>query len=194
MDSKDFSNMIHQLSENLIQALPVINEKVALNAHALMRNRRLNDGTIGENKPLGEYSDNPLPAWWFIGKSVNKGGDKELIKTLKKEKKSGEFEGISYKKWREANNRPTDHVTGNFTGTTDADTGVTKTITNGTSVETVVGAKNTKTRANGKTTSQILSYLGDMYGDYLQPNKAEEQILNKSLNAEVDKIIKKSFK
>ena len=81
MTSAEFSQMTMRLAEELTRELPVINEKAALNAYAMMKNRIINDGTIGENKSLGEYSDNALPSWWFKGKALNKGGENELIKS-----------------------------------------------------------------------------------------------------------------
>lgn len=194
MTSEDFSKMTMRLAEELTRELPIINEKAALNSYAMMKNRIINDGTIGENKPLGQYSDNPLPSWWFKGKALNKGGEKELIKSLKKENKDGEDPGISYKRWREANNLPTDHKTLSFSGTTLNDVGVTKSITEGSKVITIVGAKNTKNRDNGKTTSDILNYLGDDYGDILAPNKVEQDLTFQFINKEVDKIIKRVIK
>jgi len=194
MTSAEFSQMTMRLAEELTRELPVINEKAALNAYAMMKNRIINDGTIGENKSLGEYSDNALPSWWFKGKALNKGGEKELIKSLRKENKDGQDPGISYKRWREANNLPTDHKTLSFTGTTLNDVGVTKSITEKDRVITIVGAKNTKNRDNGKTTSDILNYLGDDYGDILAPNQTEQNLTFTFINKEVDKIIKRVIK
>ena len=105
-----------------------------------------------------------------------------------------EGKGISYDEWRKANNRPTDHVTLSFTGTTLNDFGVVKSLAEGAKVITTVGAKNTKTRANGKTTSDIGGYLKDQYGDFLQPNKAETELLEKSLDTHVNQLIKNFFK
>jgi len=194
MTSAEFSQMTMRLAEELRRELPIINEKAALNAYAMMKNRIINEGTIGENKSLGSYSDNPLPSWWFKGKALNKGGEKELIKSLRKENKDGQDPGISYERWREANNLPTDHKTLSFTGTTLNDVGVTKSINEGTKVVTIVGAKNTKNRDNGKTTSDILNYLGDDYGDILAPNQAEQNLTFTFINKEVDKIIKRVIK
>jgi len=188
MTSAQFSNMVTQLAQELVKELPVINEKAALNVYAMVKNRIINDGTIGENKSLGGYSDNPLPAFFFKDKAANSSGEA----AYKKAKKSGE--GISYKDWRAANNRPTDHKTLSFTGTTFNDIGVIKQLIDGTKVVTVVGAKNTKSRANGKTTSEIMDYLGEQVGDFLSPNTQEVQLITSFYNKEIDKIIKKTIK
>lgn len=188
MSPEDFSNSVMRLAETLIKELPIINEKAALNAYAMMKNRITEEGTIGENKSLGGYSDNPLPAFFFKDKAENDQGEAAYLKA----KKSGE--GISYKKWREANNRLTDHKRLSFTGTTLNDIGVIKSLVNGTKVITSVGAKNTKTRKDDKSTSEIMNYLGDQVGDFLSPNTHEQQITEQFINKEVYKIIKKTFK
>lgn len=188
MTPADFSNNLNKFSETLIHELPAINEKIALNAYAMMKNRVINDGTIGEGKSLGTYSTNELPAFYFKDKAANGKGEAFYLKAQK------EGKGISYDEWRKANNRPTDHVTLSFTGTTLNDFGVVNSLVEGTKVITTVGAKNTKTRANGKTTSDIGSYLKDQYGDFLQPNKAETELLEKSLDTHVNQLIKNFFK
>lgn len=187
MDQKDFSKYLQKFSQNIAQALPAINEKVALNAYAMMRNRIIEDGTIGENKSLGEYSDHKLPTFFFKGKELNSKGRKALETADKKQ------EGISYKEWREANNRPTEHVTMSFSGTTLNDIGVTKSLMEGIRIVTIVGPKNSKTRMDGKTTEEIVGYLQEMYGDFIKPNKEEMKLLQDTLSIEVNKVIQKNL-
>lgn len=187
IEAKDFGKHLEKLSKALIEALPVINEKVAVNAYALMRQRVIERGTIGEDKSLGSYSDNPLPSFYFEGKALNGAGEK----ALEKAKKSGE--GISYADWRKANNRPIDHVTLSFSGATLNDIGVIKSLRDGTKVVTIVGPKNTKLRKDGKTTSEVVGYLQDQYGDFIKPNKSEENLLKETLTIEVNKVIKQNL-
>ena len=187
MNSKDFSKSLQDFATKIAEGLPAINEKVALNAYALTKNRIINEGTIGAGKSLGEYSDNDLPAFFFKGKALNSSGEAFYQKKVK----AGE--GISYKDWREANNRPTDHVTLSFSGTTFNDIGVIKQLQEGVKVVTIVGPKNTKTRAGGQTTSEIVGYLQERYGDFIAPNQEEQEILKATLSSEVSKLIKKSL-
>lgn len=207
MTSAQFSNMVTQLAQELVKELPVINEKAAMTIYSKVKNRIESEGTIGENKSLGQYSTNEVPLFFrkggktvapFSSGGQNNGGDQLREKVRKeniKRRKNGEEErGISYKQWREANNRLTDHVYLSFTGTTLNDIGVVKQIIDGTKVVTIVGAKNTKTRENGKTTSQVMNYLGDQYGDFLSPNTQEVQLITSFYNKEIDKIIKKTIK
>lgn len=184
--AEDFGKHLENLSKALIEALPAINEKIAVNAYALMRQRVIEKGTIGEDKSLGNYSDNPLPAYFFKEKALNSKGEK----AYEKAKKSGE--GISYKEWRQANNRPTDHVTLSFSGATLNDIGVIKSLKEGTKVITIVGAKNAKKHIGDKSTSEIIGYLQDQYGDFIKPNKAENEYLKATLTTEVNKVIKQN--
>lgn len=187
MDSNQFSQTLKSFSQKIIEGLQPINEKVALNAYAMAKNRIINDGTIGEGKSLGGYSDNELPSFFFKDKALNKKGEDFYLKKKK------EGEGISYKEWREANNLPTDHVTLSFSGTTLNDIGVIKELKEGLRVVTIVGPKNTKNRLNGKTTFEVVGYLQERYGDFIKPNKEETKILEQTLNDEVNKLIKKSL-
>lgn len=187
MDSKDFSKNLQKLSQALLEALPAINEKVAVSAYALMRQRVIEKGTIGEDKSLGKYSEHPLPTFYFAGKALNSKGEK----ALEKAKKSGE--GISYAEWRKENNRPIDHVTLSFSGATLNDIGVIKQIKEGTKIVTIVGPKNTKAHHGDKTTSDIVGYLQEQYGDFIKPNKREEAILKEELTDSVNKVIKQNI-
>ncbi|MFZ1790828.1 MAG: hypothetical protein WAT92_21065, partial [Saprospiraceae bacterium] len=60
-------------------------------------------------------------------------------------------------------------------------------------VVTIVGPKNTKTRKGGETTSEIVGYLQERYGDFIKPNKEETELLKATLSNEVNKLIKKSL-
>lgn len=187
MDSKEFSKTLKSFSQKITEGLQPINEKVALNAYAMTKNRIINEGTIGDGKSLGGYSTNEMPAFFFKDKALNNSGEA----FYEKKKKAGE--GISYKEWRESNNRPTDHVTLSFSGTTFNDIGVIKQLVDGVKVVTIVGPKNTKTRKGGETTSEIVGYLQERYGDFIKPNKEEEELLKATLSNEVNKLIKKSL-
>lgn len=196
MDSNQFSQTLKSFSQKIIEGLQPINKKVALNAYAMAKDRIDEFGTIGEGKSLGEYSDNKIPL--FFRKNGNLQApysSGELVKTAHdfylKRKESGE--GISYKEWRTANNLLTDHVKLSFSGTTLDDIGVIKELKEGLRVVTIVGPKNTKNRLNGKTTSEVVGYLQERYGDFIKPNKEETKILEQTLNNEVNKLIKKSL-
>lgn len=187
MEQKDLSKALQGLSDALVKALPAINEKIAGNAYAMMKTRIIDTGTIGENESLGNYSEHELPTFYFKGKALIK----QAEDALKKADKQGD--GISYKNWRLANNRPVDHVTLSFSGTTLNDIGVIKSLVEGAKIITIVGSKNSKTRKDGKTTEEIVGYLKDQYGDFIKPNNEEIQKLKNTLEIEVQKVIKAKF-
>lgn len=193
MSPDQFKISVDRLRTLLITNLPTINEKMALDATAQIKDRVVNTGINSKGSSLGKYSDNELPAFFFKDKALNAGGQK-LYESRTKPKKGEERKGISYREWREANNRPTDHVTLSFSGTTMKDIGVTKQIVDGAKVVTVVGAKNTKIREGGDTTEKIVDeYLGGRYGNFLQPNDVEITRLKNYLQTQVEKLIHESF-
>ena len=69
---KEFTDAINKLSELLSTNIPTINEKMALDAAALVKDRVINTGKNAKGSSLGEYSDNELPLFFFKGKSNNK--------------------------------------------------------------------------------------------------------------------------
>ncbi len=59
MTPEEFSASVRQLESLLIAELPRINEKAALNASSLVKNRVINTGIGGDGDYLGEYADTP---------------------------------------------------------------------------------------------------------------------------------------
>lgn len=191
MANESFKERINKFSSLLIDEMPRINEAVALNAYALVRDRIINDGTNGNGVSLGTYSENELPLFFYSGKSLNAGGEAAVAKA----KKDGK--GLSYKDFREANNRPTNHITLNFSGQMWKDIGVVKQIVSSTKIVTVVGAKNTINRSSGKksiTTDDILDGNRERFGDFLEVNDSEQDELVTTYDTLLQKLIDKSFK
>jgi hypothetical protein len=63
--------------------------------------RVINRGERGEGGKFSPYSTKEVPAFWYMGRSLNAQGEAK-VKAKAKAK-----EGMSYKEFREANNRPT---------------------------------------------------------------------------------------
>lgn len=199
MKSNELGNKIKQFNELLILEMPRINESVAMNAYALVRNRVTNTGVIGSGKSLGSYSDTELPAFFSSGKSLNNAGEK-FVEKAKKERTQ-----ISYKEFREANNRPTDHISLSFSGEMWKDIGVIKEYVTGTKIVTVVGAKNTKRRSHSGlgsdlkmhqkevSTDTIMDGHAERYGDFLEVNLDEETRLAKTYDTMLQDLIDKTF-
>lgn len=190
MRPAEFKAQQAKFNQALLTELPRINESIAKNAYALVRDRVINEGKKGDGSSLGKYSDTELPLFFYKGKSLNAGGDKAIEKAKK------EGRGLSYEDFREANNRPTDHVTTNFSGQTWKDIGVVKQEVQGGIIITTVGAKNTIARTSGNKTIEtdtILSGLRDRYGDLLSVNETEEKLLANTYDTELQKLIDTYF-
>ncbi len=205
MTPSEFTQAVEKLSQIITSEIPIINEKMALNATAMIKDRIINTGVNANGSPLGKYSENEIPIFFKKGgktiapfsNSLNNGGEKLLTKVVKenanRRKKGEDPRGISYKQWRDANNRPTDHVTLSFSGQTMKDIGVVKQIVSASKIITTVGPKNTKNRKGGTTTEDIVEGLADRYGNFLAPNDVETDKLGDYLQDQVQKIISESF-
>ena len=190
MKPEEFKNNLEQFHQRLLVELPRINEAIAHNAYALVRDRIINDGKKGDGSSLGGYSKNELPLFFYKGKSLNAGGEKAIEKAKKENK------GLSYHDFREANNRPTDHKTFSFSGQTWRDVGVIKQVVENGTITTTVGAKNTVSRTSGNKTidtDTILEGLKEQSGDFLTVTKQEEDLLARTYDAELQKLIDKFF-
>lgn len=205
MTPNEFTEAVNRLSHLMTTNIPIINEKMALDATAMIKDRIINTGVNSKGSSLGSYSDKEIPLFFKKnGKTIapfssplNNAGEKFFLSVIKENKarreKGDDARGISYKEWRDANNRPTDHVTLSFSGQTMKDIGVVKQIVSGTKIITTVGPKNTKVRKGGITTEKITEGLGERYGNFLEPNAEEEQKLATYLENQVQKLINESF-
>jgi hypothetical protein len=64
--------------------------------------RVINEGKGADGGKFSPYSTNEVPAFWYVGRSLNAGGEAKIKAAAKKK------QGVSYKDFREFNNRPTD--------------------------------------------------------------------------------------
>lgn len=200
---------INEYNENVnkfLVALPremqIINNSLALSSIPLIKKNLIDDGKTGDGKSLGEYSDKPLSPGLLIGKGLGSGADKNVQTYLNQQRKSNPKEPpqISYKKFRELNNLPTEHVTLSFTGETLNDLAITSSVIVGNAILTTVSSKNSKsktvTNKAGKQTGKIgtgdvLDELGDRYGDILSLTPQQEKEIEDSFDDEIQQLIDK---
>lgn len=206
MEAHEFTASVEKLRVLLTTNLPTINEEMALDATAMIKDRVVNEGTNAQGSSFGKYSTNEIPLFFKkngklmapFSNPLNDSGEAFFLSVAKqnvKRRKKGEApRGISYEQWRQANNRPTDHVTLSFTGTTMKDIGVVRQIVSDTKIITNVGPKNTKTRKNNVSTETVVEGLGDRFGNFLEPNPEEVEKLKTYLQKQVEKLIHESFK
>jgi hypothetical protein len=184
MDINQFNSSVNNFLSAVRNNGPEINATITQSGLSLIRDRILDEGIKGE-----KYSTDTLPYFYFIGKSISDGGEAKA----KSKNKANKYKGISYTDFREANNLQTNHVDLRFSGDMWRDMAVLETKTIGSKIITEAGSKNSITYKDGQTTGKIVEYLSDRYGDFLTPTKEEENILDNSLDEELQNLINQFF-
>jgi hypothetical protein len=197
---KEYNERVNKFLIALPDELRDINKSIAMAAIPDIKKRLIDKGQTGEGKSLGKYSERPISPGLLIGKGLGSGADKKIEDYLKQQKKLNPNEpiGISYKKFRELNNRPTDHVTLSFSGETLNDLAVIQDVITGGLLVTTIGSKNSKTkdvtnkegRKTGTVgTGDVLDQLGEKYGDILSLTEAEENEYKETFDEMVQDLI-----
>jgi len=200
MASNDISQFLNQ-TDNFIASVALqlknINEVVAKSALTIIKNRIFNDGLNAKGSTLGKYSDNQVP--FFFTKNGKKlapyssgaisGGAESSITALKKQG----VKTLSYKEWRELNGLQTKFVDLKFTGSMWKDIDVISNDVKGLNVVTIVSAKDTATRKGGLTTSDVMSFNAERFGDFMAVSKEEENRLALIYDAELQLLINQAF-
>lgn len=197
---KEYNENVNKFLILLPTEVKRINQSIALIAVRDIKKRLIEDGKTGEGKDLGQYSERPISPGLLFGSGLGSGADEKVAAYLKQQKKSNPNEpaGISYKKFRELNDRPTDHVTLSLTGETLNDISVIEEVTLGGLVVTSVGSRNSKskdvynkkgTKTGTVGTADVLDQLGLRYGDILAVTKAEEEEYQQVFDDELQELI-----
>lgn len=198
IDIKKFNENVNRFLIALPRNVQRINKTLALSAIPLIKKRLIDKGVTGEGRSLGKYSERPLSPSMLIPQALGTGADRKIQAEIKKQQKAGLPVGISYKKFREINNRPTDHVTLSFTGETLNDISITQQVIFGSSAITTIESKNSKTKKvynkKGKQTGSVgtgdvLERLGERYGDILSLTPQEEKEISEAFNDELQALI-----
>ena len=193
---KNVIKFLNQLPRNVQR----INRSLALTTIPLIKKRLIDQGVTGEGKSLGKYSEKPLSPGLLLNSGLGIGADKKVQSYLKQQKKANPESPatISYKKFRELNNRPTEHVTLSFTGETLNDISIISNTIQGSYVITEVASRNSKSKdvynKKGKKTGtvgtgDVLESLGDRYGDLLSLTPKEEQEIAEAFDDEIQTLI-----
>lgn len=199
IDFEELKRRVDRMLKGLPERMGMINELLAESAIPLIVTRLVDMGTDGAGHKMGSYSTNPLPTFFYLGKSTGSGSDEKLKAAVKaKRKKEGKnFKGISYKEFRELNGKPTNFVTLSFTGETLADLGIIQKAVEKDNVIISVGAQGKTTKAKRDasgnvvgniSTADVLDFLAARYGDeILGLNAQEQQILDNAMEIELQK-------
>lgn len=97
--------------------------------------RVINEGKDANGGNFSAYSTKEVPAFWYIGRSLNASGDAKVRAAAKKK------EGVSYKEFREFNNRPIDKKNFSFSNDMWRGFGVQKVERTGDAYLLVIGGK-----------------------------------------------------
>lgn len=101
MTVQEFNTRINQIEQRLLNLSDEITREGA-NLCADIADRVINEGKGADGSKFSPYSTKPVPAFWYVGRSLNAGGEAKVKAAAKKK------QGVSYKDFREFNNRPTD--------------------------------------------------------------------------------------
>ena len=142
---------------------------------ALIRNRVQNEKVDADGSPFGQYSQAKVPQWFFYGKSLSLGADKELH--------TGEW-FVSYEEFRYMNNLNTGDINFTFSGDMWKNTGVTE-------VESSDGSTTVYLGGQTDRAAQIYEWQEPRYGRILEPNEEEIEFVNEAHLERINGIIQK---
>jgi hypothetical protein len=186
-----FADTTKQFLSTVVRDLPDINARVAVTALSILTDRIWNEGLAGS------YSTNQIPFFFrkngkllapYSSGAISGGAETKVESAKRKGKKT-----LSYKEWREFNGLQSDHIDLKFSGDMWRDIGVVSSELQGTTVVTVVTAKNTITRKGGQKTEDIMSFNAERYGDFMALTPEEEEKLAKAFDKELQNIINQTF-
>jgi hypothetical protein len=188
--TNDFLSLVNTQLKN-------INEIVAKTALTIIKTRIKEDGLNSKGSKLGSYSDSQVPFFFTKGgkklapysSGAISGGAESSLAALKK----GGAISLSYKEWRELNGLQTKFIDLTFTGSMWKDIDVISNDVKGQNVVTIVSAKDTATRKGGQTTSDIMSFNAERFGDFLSVSEQEEKRLADVYDAELQRLINQAF-
>ena len=135
--------------------------------------RVINSGEKAEGGKFTPYSTKDVPAFWYMGRSLNAGGEAKVKAAAKKK------QGVSYKQFREFNNRPTNFKNFSFSQEMWQGFGVKKVEANGGTYTLVIGGKTPESE------EKIAWMSAQEKVSIIAPNEEEKQRLLKTLTNKV---------
>ena len=149
MSLRDDIQGIEELIEYIDTELPAFAETVLANdLQALVINRVIQDGENYKGQAFSTYSNNPVPAYKFWGKSRTQAAEKK-VRDLSKKK-----ERISYSDFRKLNNLKANRKNFEFTGEMFKKVGVLQTLKLPTGVRVIIGGTTSAAREKLQSNSE----------------------------------------
>lgn len=175
--SINIDEMINSLN-NAIDAIkkesPDITKRLALTAKDKIEERVKDIG-------VGEYSTNPVPTFFFYGKSRNQGG-RDII-----DKKEDDNEGLTWGEFRKAQGLQNDHVDLTYSGRMFANIKLTNLRNNQYYFIATIAP-------DIENEIKKLGYQTDRYGDFLILTPDQDREVTELAQLEFDHILNRFFK
>lgn len=108
MSIEDAISRIERMERN-IRNVADLARAPALDLAQAVADRVIEEGRDHEGAAFSPYSDVPLPAFFYFNRSANQGGEAKVRAAAKKKR------GVSYRDFRDFNNRPTNIKNFSFT-------------------------------------------------------------------------------
>jgi hypothetical protein len=173
----DAINSIKSLTNELEVKIPLIITGSNVTAKSLVQNRVQETGKDSKGTQLGDYSENKISPFYFIGKG-SKATDSKL-KKLQREKKK-----ISYSDFRRLDGKQNKHVDLTFTGGMWRGIGLVQSNTSNNRTTVKIAPKDERTDKVSESNSK-------RYGNFLNLSSEEVEELEEDIQFEVESIINK---
>lgn len=135
--------------------------------------RIINRGQNDEGAKFSPYSTKQVPAFWYMGRSLNAAGEAKVKAAAKKK------QGVSYKEFREYNNRPTNFKNFSFSQEMWRGFGVKSVEQKGGTYTLVIGGKT-------KESEEKIGWMsGQEGGSIIAPSAEEKRRLLQTLTNKV---------
>lgn len=144
--------------------------QTAMEAAALIRNRVQNEKVNAQGQSFGQYSETPVPKYFYYGKSLSGGAEDKVRK--------GKFE-LSYNEFRDINNLNTGDINFTFTGDTWRNVGVEDVQNSEDSTTVIIGGMTQRSK-------DILEWQSEAKGEIIALNEQELQFV---VEAQAERII-----
>jgi hypothetical protein len=169
---KQHLEKLRRLSEEIKKSGERIAQKMALTGKSLVQERIQREG-FG-----AEYSKNDIPAFFLYGKARNAAGRKYL------EENNLDDDLVSWGEFRKVQGLQNEYVDLTYSGRMFAGLTVIEKTTQGTRFVARLGGSD-------KEVDEKLDWNSQRYGDFLQPNEAEQKEVDEIVQDEFESLLKK---
>ena len=173
----DAINGIKSLTNELEVKIPLLITASNVTAKSLVQDRVQETGKDSKGTQLGDYSENGISAFYFIGK-----GSKSTDAKLKKLQKEGKK--VSYSDFRKLDGKQNKHVDLTFSGRMWRGIGLVQTNTQNNRTTVKVGPKDAYTDKVSESNSK-------RYGNFLNLSSEEVEEIEEDIQFDIEAIIKK---